>query len=397
MNGPVDKHAFDTALAKLRSPQWSESTLLVVMRLICVSGLVLANYYAFTMTATGFVNTEFLPNNSVLPNSFIPLVVAGFMQLGILAFYLAVPYFQRRYIVLNLLATILAVTLIFLSALFALFSITDNAQSETIVGQYTGSLNGMNQTVGELDGVIVNTFAGQLQELDVLSQRACRGQDKTGIPVCGPIASGYADQVNVLREKYSSQLGQPASYAALADPQNILGSLSTVQANYLRLSQKVEAFTAFAAEVGLSINAVKSNFDALGQRITSFASNLGQRDPDDKILVLRRVFEELTRAVTLNAEPLTYFAISIAFLPDALAVMFTLMLVIIRGVNQQSVRLRRQAGQVVDEAIAYDVLASAVDRWKLSRAQLEDRRRIAHSDDDAPTGQEPGALRGPMR
>jgi hypothetical protein len=379
MNRPVEQHAFDTALAKLRSPQWSDPTILLVMRFICIGGLVLANYYAFTMTATGFVTTEFLPNNSVLPNSFIPIVVAGFMQLGILGFYLAVPYFQRRYLVLNLLASGLAVVLILLSALFALFSITHNAQSATIVGQYTGSLSGMNKTVGELDGVIVTTFAGHLQELDLLAQRACRGQDKTGIPVCGPISAGYANQVNVLREKYSAQLGQPAPYAELADPQNILGSLSTVQANYLRLSQKVEAFTAFAAEQGLSINAITSNFDALGQQITGFANGLGQRDPDEKLLVLTRVFDELGRAVALNAEPLTYFAISIAFLPDALAVMFTLLLVIIAGVNQQSVRMRRQAGKVVEEAMAYDVLASAIDRWKLSRAQLQDRRRLANN------------------
>src|SRR5215510_1390301 len=99
------------------------------------------------MAAPGFVNTEFLPNNSVLPNSFIPLVVAGFMQLGILGFYLAVPYFQRRYLALNLVASALAVVLISLSALFALFSIIHNAQSATIVGQYAGSLSGMNKTV----------------------------------------------------------------------------------------------------------------------------------------------------------------------------------------------------------------------------------------------------------
>jgi hypothetical protein len=331
------------------------------------------------MTATGFVTTEFLPNNSVLPNSFIPLVVAGFMQLGILAFYLAVPYFQRRYLVLNLLGSALAVVLILLSALFALFSITHNAQSETIVRQYAGSLTGMNKTIGELDGVIVSTFAGQLQELDLLSQRACRGQDKTGIAACGPIAAGYADQVNVLRERYSAQLGQPAAYSEPANPQNILASLTTVQANYVRLSQKVEAFRAFAGELGLSINALTSNFDALGQQMTAFGDSLGQRDPDEKLLVLTRVFDELGRAVALNAEPLTYFAISIAFLPDALAVMFTLLLVLVRSVNQQSVRIRRQAGKVIEEAIAYDALASAVDRWKLSRGQFQDRKRIANT------------------
>lgn len=381
MNRPIDKNTFDTALTKLRTPQWSDPTILLVMRFICISGLVLANYYAFTMTATGFVNTEFLPNNSVLPNSFIPLVVAGFMQLGILGFYLAVPYFQRRFIVLNLLASALAVVLILLSALFALFSITQNAQTETIVGQYTGSLSSMNKTVTELDGVIVSTFTGQLQQLDLLSQRACRGQDKTGIPICGPIAAGYADQINVLREKYGSQLGQLGSYAELANPQNILGSLTTIQANYLSLSQKVEAFSAFAAELGLSSNAVKSNFDALGQQITDFENGLNRRDPDKKLLVLQRVFDELGRALAFNAEPLTYFAISIAVLPDALAIMFTLLLVIIRGANHQSVRLRRQAGKVVEEAMAYDALSSAMERWRLSRAQFHDRRRIANSTD----------------
>ena len=74
------------------------------------------------MTATGFVNARLLPNNSVINNTYIPHIVAGFIQLGILAFYLSVPYFHKRSLLPTVLAFCFAAGLIALSALFALFS-----------------------------------------------------------------------------------------------------------------------------------------------------------------------------------------------------------------------------------------------------------------------------------
>jgi hypothetical protein len=104
-----------------------------------------ANYYSWTMTVTGFVNTQYLPGNTVVPNTYIPHIVAGFVQLGILAFYLTIPYFQKQRFVVIFFASLLAITLACLSSFFALFSITMTSQSQPILDHHVGLLKGMNK------------------------------------------------------------------------------------------------------------------------------------------------------------------------------------------------------------------------------------------------------------
>ena len=359
-----------------RTPVSDRATVLII-RLICLVGLLLANYYSWTMTVTGFINTQFLPDNSVFPNTYIPHVVAGFVQLGILAFYLAIPYFSRRHFVLCSAASCFAVSLIFLSVLFALISITLTSQSSSIVSHQTQIVRGMNKKVVEVDNLVSTTFQNHLAGLDSLFQRACQGKDKTQIAKCGPIANGYITQGNDIRTKYGAQLGAPGSYAP-ADSGDIMDRLITVRSNYVSLSQKVESYQNFANEHNLSSAALVKSFEALGAEIASFFISLNERNPDAKTLVMTRVLNDLGRVFARTAEPLFYFTLMIALLPDLLAVTFTALLLIARTANGETAMLRRAVSQAHEHAEWYNRFATATDVLSRARQRWNDRRRMAN-------------------
>lgn len=358
-------------------PSSLDRTTMFAVRIICICGLLLANYYAWTMTVTGFVGTKFLPNNSVLPNAYIPEIVAGFIQLGILAFYLTVPYFHWRRFAISLMATIFAISLIGLSALFALFSITMTSQSANIVGHEIGLITGMNKEVMDLDELISTTFQNHLNGLDTLSKRACAGKDKTGVPICGPIAKGYIERENAIRDKYGSQLNGRSSYK-LPSSENIMDLLTTLQGNYLKLSQKVNVYRAFTSEENLSSHAVTRAFNTLGEKISSFDASLHHENPDAKTLVLNRVFDEVARIVKWKAGPISYFALFISFLPDLLSATFTCLLIIVRSASHESVALRRAVNKAYEEAKLYDRLGGATEALHRAKQNWRNRRRFAN-------------------
>jgi hypothetical protein len=196
----------------------SDRATVFIVRLVCLFGLLLANYYSWTMTVTGFVNTKFFPDNSVLPNTYIPHIVASVIQLGILAFYLSIPYFRWRRMFATVIAICFAIILIGVSAVFALFSITYTFQSENIVSYQFDLVRGMNKKIVDLDESISVTFNSHLDALDVLSRRACEGKDRSQIAKCGPISIGYVEKANKARAVYGSQLGVHGAYSNLVRP-----------------------------------------------------------------------------------------------------------------------------------------------------------------------------------
>src|ERR1700730_2551250 len=161
MDARVRSPASASFFAPFRAPPsvaFSDRASVFIIRLICLLGLLLANYYSWTMTVTGFVNIKFLPDNSVLSNTYIPHIVAGFIQLGILAFYLSVPYFRWRRFFVIVVAICFAINLIALNAIFALFSITLTSQSENLVSHQIDLVRGMNKKIVDLDELISATF-----------------------------------------------------------------------------------------------------------------------------------------------------------------------------------------------------------------------------------------------
>ena len=341
-------------------PPFADRAFIHVIRIICLLGLVLANYYGWTMIVTGFVSTRLLPDNSVLPNTYIPHIVGGFVQLGILAFYLSIPYFNLRRAFLCFVASCLAVTLISLSALFALFSITMTSQSETIVSHHTGLTKGMNQRIFDLDALISTTFQNYVQDLDGIAERACQGKDVTGIKKCGAIYQENITKSNNNRAKFGAQLGAPGVYAKL-DSTNIMDDWTSLRSNYGRLAQKIEAYKNFTNENTLSSYAVTTSFEALGREIESFGASLNQRNPDAKTLVMTRVLDDLGKAVTWTVEPLFYFTLMIAVLPDLLSITFTALLLIARKANHKVILLRRARNEAHEEAQEYHKFARASD------------------------------------
>jgi hypothetical protein len=358
----------------LRAP-FSERATVVALRLICFCGLLLANYYSWTMTVTGFANTKLLPDNSVLSTNHIPLVVAGFIQLGILAFYLSFPYFQRRYIHLNLLAAIFAGALILVTVVFSVFSITLTSQAESIVSHQVNLIRGMNKTLLDLDELISTTFRNQLVYYDALAKRACEGKDKSGIAQCGPIARSYHEKSNEAGAKFGSQLGAGGNYSGV-DSDDLLTSLNALRGNYVKFAQKVDIYKNFAREHELSSEAVSRAFDSLKNEIDAFARSLNQKNPDAKALVLSRVFEDFGALLRGDADGPTYFALVVALLPDLLSVTFTVVLLIARNANEDSVVLRRAIVRASDEAKWYDQYADATAALHRAQEKWRDKRRL---------------------
>jgi hypothetical protein len=361
---------------ELKSP-FSDRAAIYAIRAICLLGLVLANYYGWTMTVTGFVNTRLLPDNSVLPNTYIPHIVGGFVQLGILAFYLSIPYFTRRRAFLCSAASCLAVSLIALSALFALFSVTLTSQSESIVSHRTERARGMNKKIFDLDDLISTTFKNHVKDLDDLAERASQGKDESGINKRGPIYKGYITKANNTRAKFGAQLGAPGAYPKL-DSTNIMDNWTSLRSSYGRLSQKVDAYKTFAKENNLSSEAVTTSFEAVGREIESFGASLNQRNPDAKTLVMTRVLDDLGRAFTLTAEPLFYFTLMIAVLPDLLSITFTALLLIARTANHRVMLLRREINESHEEAAEYRKFANATDELSNAKQEYRAKKRMAN-------------------
>lgn len=367
----------DPLSAGANGPSVVDRLNIVIVRLICVLGLVLANYYSWSMTVTGFVNARYLPDNSVLANDYIPYIVAGFVQLGILAFYLLVPYFQRRFVLLNLVASAVVLCLIGLSAVFALYSITLTSQSETIVSYRNNAPQTINNTIVELDKLIASTFSRYLDDLDGLAQRACQGKDRTGIAQCGPISKKYNAEGNVKRATYGSRLAAQNDYSSVAGT-DMVGALTLLRGNYLKLAQKMEVFRLFTADANFSATSVSNAFDDVGRQIETFSASLNERNPDTKTLVLEQVFKEIVKALSGTATLLFLFSLTIALLPDILSIVFTVLLIIARGANQEAMSLRRAARKAVDEAELYEKYAEATDILHRAKQRWRDRRRVAN-------------------
>ena len=380
MNAPVENLAASVAGPALSGdfviPRL-ERAIVFALRVICLCGLVLANYYSWTMTVTGFVNAKLLPDNSVISNTYIPLVVAGFVQLGIFAFYLSFPYFQKRHFVINAVAIVFASFLICVTIIFSVFSITLTSQAENIVTHQISLVQGMNKTLVDLDDLISTTFRSHLAYLDTLAARACGGKDRTGIAKCGPIAQSFTEKANDLGAKYGSQLGIIGSYGK-TDSINILDSLNALRSNYVKLGQKVDVYKEFTSENNLSNESVSKAFDALKLEIDDFSQSLNQRKPDAKTLVLSRVFDDFGLMARGRGESITYFALVIALLPDALSITFTVLLLIARAANQRALSLRRAIDKASEEAKWYDRYANAVSALHRAKQRWRDRRRVAN-------------------
>jgi hypothetical protein len=372
----VANSALVPASADLRL-SFSDRATVLIIRTICISGLLLANYYSWSMTVTGFVGTKFLPDNSVLPNTYIPHVVAGFVQLGILAFYLSVPYFHRQRFFICTVASAFAISLIGLSALFALFSITLTSQSTNIVGHQLERLKGLNKQIVDLDASVVNTFQNQIKELETQHDRACDGKDRTQIKKCGPISTSYIEKGNAIRDKYGSQLNTKGTYELPAGA-TVMDELTSLRSNYVKLTQKIEVYGVFSNEQNLPENGITQSFGTLGREISFFEASLHERNPDAKTLVLTRVFDDLGRILRGNAESISYFALFISLLPDMLSATFTSLLLILRSASHESVVLRRAASKAYEEAKLYDKLGGAVELHHRAKQRWRERRRAAN-------------------
>jgi hypothetical protein len=232
-----------------------------------------------------------------------------------------------------------------------------------------------------VDDLISHTFTNHLEQLLILSQHSREGKDRTAIAVCGPLCKGYIGSANDLRNKYASRLEPRQPYTTMATT-DIMDSLTSLNENHIKLSQKLQAYNLFLAEASLSGDAVFKAFDGLTAEMTSYAASLNQRDPDTKLLVLIRVFHDLERLVTQHADPAFLFAITISLLPDMLSITFVALLHLVRSANECALTMRQAVRQAYEEAKWYGQMATATDTLRRSKENWRTSRRSANISED---------------
>lgn len=324
------------------------------------------------MTATGFTNTKLLPDNSVISNVYIAQVVAGFMQSGILAFYLSIPYFTWRAIVFCVLSSVFACSLIILSALFALFSITYTSQGENLFAYRTSTLNSISARIEHLNNSLSNTFENYIRQLHKLAQDACMGNDETGIAKCGSIAKGYIKKAKNLSEIYQPQLVE----ATHREPNSsdFMGILTSLVRDYAALSQKMSAYKNFAGESNISSTAFEMEHRNIGKDIEELRYSLSEAAPDTKTLVLQRVLGDAKDSIVGTARPIVYFSITISFLPDIISVTLTSILLVVRVRKTNQITFRRAIRQAADEEKFLNEYADAINKRRSAKQRYRDER-----------------------
>jgi hypothetical protein len=339
-------------------------------------GLAAASYYSWTMTATGFMGTDLLPYNEILSPWITPYLVAFFIQTGIISYYLSFPRLTFRRPVPTVLATIMFVFLIFITITFSLFSITFTSQGENLTNTRQAEVARIDQSLRNIDALIVRSYVEHLNNLDENFSRACRGQDQTGIARCGAIALGYLGRANSLRERYGGQLGTPTPFPTIV-PANIAASVATLHSNRDLLAQRIAAYAAFAAEGRLASQEVVIAYNQAGADLVAMRRDSAGSGADAKGLVLASVFRNISRAWRGEADGHFYLSLTIAFMPEFISVLCATLLVL-HSQRSHDAQLLGAVKEVKRHTRLYNTLAGAMDGLIKSRRAWFSKRRAAN-------------------
>jgi len=354
----------------------SDKTILYGIRVLCLVGIAISNLYAWSMTTTGFIHTRLLPSNEVFGAVLVPIVVAAFVQLGILAFYLSVPYFQSRQRWLNAGASTLAISLIAISAVFALYSITMTSPASNITSFRAAEIVGVNNRLVRLDAEISGVYGRFISGLNESRIAACNGRDETGIARCGPISNQFLERQSRARNRFGPQLEQGA-FGVVAPSGDLMTNWNLLNSHVQFMEAKLGAFSTFADENQMSptATAMRANFEAIKAETGAIGRNFRGQSPDQKSIVLDQVFRDLGDIFTLRASASTYFAALIAILPDLLSLTFTALLIIARSAGLAT--LKRAASVADENATNYQRLSEAWKRMWEARSRWNNVRRHA--------------------
>lgn len=358
------------------SQPW-ENYLTKFVPLVSLLGLVAANYYSWTMTATGLLATKLLPFNEVIAPWITPYLVAFFIQTGILSYYLSFPRLSFHKPISSSISTIMFLALIFVTIIFSLFSITFSSQGDNLAKAREANLTSVDTALRSLDRLIVQSYETHLRNLEANFDRACRGRDETGIAKCGPIANGFQKRANDLASTYGGQLEGATPFEAIAGL-DVAGALSTLSGNHQLLGQRVKAYSTFATEERFEANAVNVAYSKIAADLDKVRQEAGASRTDSKGLVLGFVFRNLALAIERKADGEFYLSLVIAFLPEFISILCASLLVLHSSRDAGVAQLKGAVREVKRRTRLYNALANSMDAFNRSRRAWFSRRRMAN-------------------
>lgn len=297
------------------------------IRVICYSGLAVANYYSFSMTATGFVETSLLPKNNIIADSLTPYLISGFVQLGILAFYLSLPSFSKRAPFMQIAAFAMALPLLGLTILFSLFAITFTADGDKLERGRSTDLIAVQSAIINTDKGITDQFNRYIGGLEESRKRAIAGKDGTGVAECGDKCRRFDKQYIDMTLRFGPTL-QSYGSAPEIDGKDPKRDLQTIESSLKSLATKMNNYTIFIGETGLPNNNLISSLNEIRSKIIRLSKNITDENNDKSGLVLDKVFSEISAIAQGKGEPRFALSLLIAVLPDFLSWLFSVLLII---------------------------------------------------------------------
>lgn len=295
------------------------------IRCICLAGLAVANYYSFSMTATGFVETKLLPKNNIISDTLTPYLVAGFVQLGIFAFYLSMPHFSRRTPFLQIAAVAMVLPLLGLTILFSLFAITFTADGEKLAAGRANDIITIGASIADIDRSATDKYNQYIRTLEANRGRANLGQDGTGIATCGRNCHGFDAKIIDTTTRFDPALKAYAS-APAPDGKDARRDVRTLQDNLARLDGKIRTYNQFVAAAGLPASADLQGVGRVRQQLQQLAGGTTDANNDKSGLVLDNVFAGIGATVHGRGEPRFALSLLIAILPDFLSWLFSILI-----------------------------------------------------------------------
>lgn len=343
---------------------------------ICYAGLGVANYYSWTMTATGFLETKLLPDNVVMAASLTPFLVAGFVQLGILCFYLSLARFKWRKTLLYILAGFMVTPLIALTILFSLYAVTFTSEGDKLVAHRNVEIEALRTAIPEADAAITAAYGGYLESLRNSRQQACLGLEGSGVARCGRNAEEFAAAAIGTANEYQSSLGTEASPIANgASPSETAANIAHA---YETLAGKFAAYEKFAQEKGQSTAVLQSRLNDIKQRVARLKAGLTSTNADKSGIVLDQVIDGVGKFFQLRGDPRFNLKLVIALLPDFLSWLFSILLIIVRpagasdmpseGELRRKTKIWRRLSELSKEQYAaWRAWADEQMKWRVER------------------------------
>jgi hypothetical protein len=218
-------------------------------------------------------------------------------------------------------------------------------------------------------------YQGALRELEKRRAESCAGRDRSGIARCGQEALSYQEKRRQLESKFGPSLAtEPLDVSTRIERvvSNPTGAALILEGAATELARRVASFRRFAAAAELSSKEYEERFDALRKSVEDYArrSRTSERTISKNTLVIESVLNDLikfARAGEENARAF-YIALTVALLPDAIAIFCSLFLVYLRS-KARSITSIKHDVEIIDRATDALERASA-SRWHFGSAEL---------------------------